>query len=333
VPVSTAWLLGACMEAKGRQELWTRQKPEVLKTLREQAMIHSVESSNRIEGVSVKQTRLRPLILGKARPLDRPEEEIAGYRRALDWIFTRKRPVKIRPETILYLHSLAQGGSSSDAGRLKSKNNEIIEILPDQERRIRFIPVSADEAPASVDRLCSIYRDLADSDQAPRLLVIATFVFDFLCIHPFRDGNGRVSRLLTTLLLHQREYTVCRYISLERLVEQEKESYYSVLEQCSKGWHKGGNEIIPWWNFFLSALRWSYSELAQKFESIAVPGSKGDLVLETIRRQEGPFTLGEIRAQCPGVSVQLIKKKLSELKAEGVLHVKGRGRGATWEKE
>ena len=139
------------------------------------------------------------------------------------------------------LHALAQGGSSGDAGEWKSRNNEIIEILPSGERSVRFVPVSANNTPATMERLCRIYRDASDGERIPPLLIVATFVFDFLCIHPFRDGNGRVSRLATALLLQSHGFQVARYISLERLIEESREEYYQVLKVCSQGWHEGKN--------------------------------------------------------------------------------------------
>ena len=158
------------MQARGKQELQIRQRPEVILMLREQAIVQSVESSNRIEGVSIAANRLRPVVLGKARPQNRSEEELAGYRNALDWIFSRKRRVDFSPEVILKLHAFAQSGMSGDAGRWKSKNNEIIEILPDNERRVRFVPTSATDTPAAIEMLCTIYRRISDNQQIPSLL-------------------------------------------------------------------------------------------------------------------------------------------------------------------
>jgi Fic family protein len=250
VPLATAWLLGECMQARGKQELWMHQRPEVLQALRQQAVVQSVESSNRIEGVAVAADRLRPVVLGKARPRDRSEEELVGYRKALDWIFSRKRRVAFHPEVVLKFHSLAQGGMSGDAGRWKTKNNQIIEILPNNERRVRFVPTSARNTPKAMQALCEAFRSVRRNEQIPALVAVATAVFDLLCIHPFRDGNGRVSRLVTTFLLIQEGFTVCRFISLERIVEERKEEYYQVLEQSSKGWHQGKNDINTWWKFF-----------------------------------------------------------------------------------
>ena len=331
MPLATAWLLGECMQAQGKQALWMRQRPEILLALREQAVVQSVESSNRIEGVSIAAERLRPVVLGRARPRDRSEEELAGYRKALDWIFSRKRHVTFSPEVVLKLHALAQGGMSGDAGRWKSKDNEIIEILPNNERRVRFVPTSAAETPAAMRKLCDAYELACENMRVPALLAIATLVFDLLCIHPFRDGNGRVSRLATSLLLVQDGFDVCRFISLERIIEQRKQEYYQVLENCSQGWHAGDNDITAWWNFFLSTLRSAYGEFAQKVEGAASTAPKGDMVRRIVKEQVGPFALSEIAAQIPGVSLPLVKRILATMKKEGALTVSGRGRGAVWE--
>ena len=331
LPVTTVWLLGECMQARGKQELWTRQRPEVLQALLEQAVVQSVTSSNRIEGVSIATDRLRPLILGKARPLDRSEEELAGYRKALDWIFSRKRPVPFSAELVLKLHSLAQGGMSGDAGRWKRKNNEIIEIMPDHERRVRFVPTTAKDTPAAMEALGEAYRIGLENENLPVLLNISACVFDFLCIHPFRDGNGRVSRLITTFLLNQEGFTVSRFISLERIVEQRKDEYYQVLERCSKGWHAGKNDVIPWHNFFFSVLRSAYMAFARKVKESSSAAPKSELIRGAIDGQVGPFSLSELAAQVPGVSLPLIKKVLSHMKQKGSIKAAGRGRNAVWE--
>jgi len=331
IPVGTGWLLGSCMEARGKQDLWIRQKPEVLEVLREQAIVQSVESSNRIEGVTIPADRLRPVVLGKAKPRDRSEEELAGYRDALDWIHSRKRRVSVMPAVFQRLHALAQGGFSGDAGEWKKRENEIIAILPSGERKIRFVPTSAKDTPKSMDSLCRNYREACDDERVPPLLVVATFVFDLLCIHPFRDGNGRVSRLATTLLLQSHGFQVARYISLERLVEESKEDYYGVMAECSRGWHEGKNEITPWWNYFLSMLRRAYKAFERQVESVDARPAKSDLVRHTVLAQVEQFTLGDLAAQLPAVSPQLIKKVFAELKKQGKIRLVGRGRGARWE--
>jgi len=331
IPVGTGWLLGACMEARGRQDLWIRQKPEVLAVLREQAIIQSAESSNRIEGVTIAPDRLRPVVLGNATPRDRSEEELAGYRQALDWIFSRQRRVPVTPAVIQRLHALAQGDFSGDAGAWKQRDNEVIEILPSGERKVRFVPTPAKDTPKTVAALCLNYRDIGDEQRVPALLVVATFVLDLLCIHPFRDGNGRVSRLAATLLLQSHGFQVARYISLERLVEESKDQYYRALAECSQGWHEGRNAVVPWWNYFLDVLRRAYDELDLQMGSVEARPAKGDLVRQTILTQVEQFTLGDLAAQVPVASPQLIKKVLAEMKQQGKVRLLGRGRGARWE--
>lgn len=329
LPISTGWLLGDCMEARGKQDLWTRQKPEVVNALRELAIIQSVESSNRIEGVTVAADRLRPLVIGHAKPRDRSEEELAGYRRGLDWIFTRKRPVTITPAVIQHLHKLAQQGAG-DAGKLKTRDNEIIEILPSGGRRVRFNPTSAKRTARELGELCTAYERIGEQESLPPLLTIATFVFDLLCIHPFRDGNGRVSRLATILLLQQHGFEVGRFISIERLIEERKEDYYAALERCSKGWHKGENEIVPWWNFCLGVIRSAYRAFEEQVASAPARQGKSELVRRTALAKPDSFTLADLAAELPSASPQLIKKVLGNMKRAGQMKLVGRGRGAVW---
>lgn len=331
IPLGTSWLLGSCMEARGKQDLWMKRKPEVLAALREQAIIQSAESSNRIEGVTIAPGRLKPVVLGASKPRDRSEEELAGYRRALDWIFRLKGAPAITPDVIRKLHALAQGGHSGDAGQWKRQNNEIVELLPDGRRRIRFRPTLARDTPKAIARLCDAYRTVSGEERIPPLLTIATFVFDFLCVHPFRDGNGRVSRLATTLLLKSHGFDVVRYISLERLVEERKDEYYGVLETCSDNWHESRNEIVPWWNFFLAVLRSGYREFEQQVDSSSPRPAKSELVRHAIMEQVGQFTLGDLTLQLPTASPQLVKKVLAQLKSEGRVRLSGKGRGAMWE--
>jgi Fic family protein len=179
--------------------------------------------------------------------------------------------------------------------------------------------------------LCNEYHIACDEPTIPALLVIATFVFDLLCIHPFRDGNGRVSRLVTTLLLQAHGFQVSRFISLERLVEQNREDYYRVLAKCSKGWHKGKNDLIPWWNYQLGLLRNAYKEFERQVEFTDSRIAKSDIVKQTIFAQVEQFTLGDLAIQLPSASPQLIKKVLADLKKQGKVRLTGRGRGARWE--
>ncbi|MEI7728618.1 MAG: Fic family protein [Verrucomicrobiota bacterium] len=331
VPMSTAWLLNDIAEAKGRQELYTRQSPQVLKALREMALIQSTESSNRIEGVTVAADRLRPLVLGNTKPRDRSEQEVQGYRLALNEIHTRHERMSITPETLKRLHALCQS-ASGDAGQFKRIDNEVVELRAGAAPVIRFKCVSAKQTPAAVDELCLLYRHALDQDNIPPLIAITALILDFLCIHPFRDGNGRVSRLLTLLALYQHGYEVGRYISLERLVEQSKEDYYEVLNRSSHRWHEGKHELTPWMNLLLAVIRRGYAEFEQRAGQVKAPrGAKTGLVQAAIEAQSGPFRVSDIQHACPGVSLDMIRQVLKNLRGSKV-ECLGRGQNAQWRK-
>jgi Fic family protein len=330
VPMGTNWLLNDLAEARGKQELYTRQSPQVLKALREMALVQSVESSNRIEGVTVARDRLRPLVLGQARPKDRSEQDITGYRRALALIHTQADALPITPALLRRLHRLCQEGSG-DAGQFKKVDNEVIELRPGAAPIVRFRCVSAKATPAAVDELCLVYRHAIDHDHIPPLVAIGALVLDFLCIHPFRDGNGRVSRLLTLLALYQHGYEVGRYISLERLIEEAKEDYYRVLQESSRRWHEGKHDLLPWLNHVLSILRRAYGEFERRAGEVKAPrGAKAGLVLAAIREQIGEFRLTDIEEACPGVGREWIRSLLTDLKTSGEVSCKGKGPAARW---
>lgn len=329
VPMRTAWLLNDIAESKGRQELYTRQSPQVLKALREMALIQSTESSNRIEGVTVAADRLRPLVLGNAKPRDRSEQEVQGYRRALNEIHTRHEKLAIMPDTLQRLHALCQS-ASGDAGQFKKLNNEVIQLVPGAAPVIRFRCVKARDTPAAVEELCLLYRDALDQDHIPPLMAMAGLVLDFLCIHPFRDGNGRVSRLLTLLALYQHGYEAGRYVSLERMVEESKEDYYECLHRSSQRWHEGKHELTPWFNFLLAIIRRNYVEFEKRAGQVKAPrGAKTDLIESAIEAQLGPFRVGDIQRACPGVSLDLIRRVLKNLRGSRV-ECLGRGQNAQW---
>lgn len=330
LPLGMSWLLGECMEAKGKQQLWEQKKPEILKALKDLAMIQSAESSNRIEGIEVDRQRLKPLILGKTIPQSRPEEEMMGYRHALELIHAKHENLEIIPKTIQHLHHLAQEGAG-DAGLWKTKNNEIIEFDSKGQRSIRFVPIEAKQIALYMKQLCMAYRHEIKNTHQPSLVICALFILDFLCIHPFRDGNGRVSRLLNLLLLYQQDIHVGKYIGLERIIEENKDAYYEALKKSSKGWHESNHDPLPWINFFLSTLRLTYKELAKKVEiTDSIRTGKGEIVKKTILTQPGIFTLRDIQMQCPNVSSQMIKKVLNDLKKDKKLILSGRGRSAQW---
>ena len=332
LPMSTAWLLNDIAEAKGKQELFTHQAPQMLKTLREMALIQSTESSNRIEGITVATDRLRPLVLGNARPKDRSEQEVQGYRLALNEIHTRHEKLPITPDTLKHLHALCQG-ASGDAGQFKRIDNEVVELRPGAAPVIRFKCVSAKQTPAAVDELCLLYRHALDQDNIPPLIAIASLVLDFLCIHPFRDGNGRVSRLLTLLALYQHGYEVGRYISLERLVEESKEDYYEVLNRSSKHWHEGRHELTPWMNLLLAVIRRGYAEFEKRAGQVKVPrGAKTALVENAINSFPAQFTITELEQKCPGVSRDMLRYLLNRLQQQKRIKCVKLGRNSLWQK-
>ncbi len=330
VPMSTAWLMNDIAEAKGRQDLYTKQSPQLLKALRDMAIVESVESSNRIEGVTVEPARLRPLVLGNTRPKDRSEEEIQGYRNALRRIHTDAASLPVTADSLKELHRTIQEGAG-DAGQWKAVENDIIEFRDGEAPRVRFRPVPVAMAPAAAAELCVLYRHAIDQQHIPALIAAGAFVLDFLCVHPFRDGNGRVSRLLTALTLAHHGYEVGRYISLERLVEESKEDYYAVLHRSSAGWHDGKHDLLPWLNYFLAIVRRAYVQFEERAGQVKSPrGSKTELVLTAIHAQPGEFRLADIERICPGVGRDWIRALLADLRKKGEVACEGRGLVARW---
>ncbi len=326
---SIGWSLAQIAEARGLQEVWRRTKPEVTARLRESALIQSAESSNRIEGVEVERKRLAPLVLGSARPKDRSEEEIVGYRKALQWIHSSHSKIEVSPDSIQKLHLFAQGGLVGDAGQRKSRDNEIIEFSQAGERMVRFKCTPARETAKAIARLCQAYQDAQENRALPDLLLVANLTLDFLCIHPFRDGNGRVSRLLTLLCLYQWGYEVGRYISLERVIESTKEDYYRTLGQSSMGWHSSSHELLPWWSYFLGHIKTAYQELKDRVE-IASEDSKTSLVKGLVSEVSGDFSISDILKLQPSLDREIVKKTLGKLRKEGSIVLIGKGRGAKW---
>lgn len=329
---STTWLLSQCSEARGMQEMWSKVRPEVLKKLKESAIIQSAESSNRIEGVEVEKKRLVPLVLGNSKPKDRSEEEVQGYRKALNFIHNNFEKIEITPKSIQKLHKLAQGGMISDAGKWKSRNNDIIEVLPNGERKIRFQPVSVAKTPKAMEQLCLGYQDIVSNSQLPELICVANFVLDFLCIHPFRDGNGRVARLITLLLLYQNGFEVGKYMSLEKVIEESKDNYYEALKKSSEGWHEEEFNLMPWWNYFLSMIKSAYQELKDRVE-LSTGDSQSDLIRQTVQSFDSEFTISEVLNLHPAIDRELVKKVLNKMKEDKIISPIGRGRGAKWVKK
>jgi Fic family protein len=332
LPVRTAWYLADLAEARGKQELFTRQSQQKLKVLREHALIESAVSSNRIEGVEVEKSRVGTLIFGRPALRDRDEEEVRGYRDALKLVHEGGARLAISDKTIKRLHQLSRG-EIWDAGRYKEKDVDIIQTYADGRRRVRFKTVPASQTPKAMAEMVELLERGFEEKWVPPLVLAGAANLDFLCIHPFRDGNGRVSRLLFLLAVYHCGIEAGRYISLERLIEQNKERYYEVLEQSSQGWHEGKHD--PWQaiNFLLFILAQACKEFEQRVGELKLPrGEKTTLVETAIARQAGDFSIADIQEACPGVGVDLIRKILKRMKTTSRLISLGRGPAAKWRK-
>jgi Fic family protein len=330
IPATTAWYLADLGEAHGKQELFTRQAPQKLKVLRERALIESAISSNRIEGVEVDQNRVGTIIFGKPVLRERNEEEVQGYRDALKLIHEQGIHLPVSEETILKLHRLTRR-EIWDAGKYKEQDGDIIERHPGGRTRVRFRPVSAAKTPEAMRELISLWDECLHERWVHPLVAVAAFNLDFLCIHPFRDGNGRISRLLLLLQCYHIGYEVGRYISLERLIEQHKERYYQTLEQSSQNWHEGQHDPWPYVNYVFFILKTAYRELEERVgQTVSPKGEKMELVRRAIERTTGPFRIADIQRTCPGVSVDLIRQVLKRFRSSGQVECMGRGQHAEW---
>jgi len=333
VPSSTSWYLADLGEFRGKQELYTRQSPQKLKTLLEHALIESAVSSNRLEGVEVDPMRVRNL-LAAPRPLfrDRDEEEVRGYREALSLIHQHAGELLISEETLRRLHRLTRG-EIWDAGCYKEKDGDIIERSADGRERVRFRTVPAADTSRHMATLCADWERCMEERWVHPLIAVAAFNLDFLCIHPFRDGNGRVSRLLLLLQTLRLGFEVGRYLSLERLIEQNKERYYETLEQSSVAWYDNQHDPWPYINFTLSILKTAYREFSERVGDIQAPrGAKTEMIMAALHRLPLEFTVAQLEQACPGVSREMVRRVLGEQKGTTVECI-GRGPGAKWRKK
>jgi Fic family protein len=324
--------LTSIAENRGRQDLFTRQTPQVLETLRQAAIVESSESSNRLEGITAPKPRVRALVLQSTKPKNRSEQEIAGYRDALNIIHESHEHMPFSTNVILQLHSLVYRYVPTPGGKWKSADNEIVERDPDGTvRRVRFKPVPAFQTPEAMEQLVSLYADATGALAIEPLVVVPLAILDFLCVHPFLDGNGRVGRLLTLLLLYQHGYQVGRYISLERIFEESKESYYETLEKSSQGWHEGEHDPYPWMTYFWGVLLRATREFEDRVGTIRVGrGTKTDQIKQAVNRRTAPFAISDITADCPGISHDMVRRVLRELRDSGAIELQGKGRGAKW---
>jgi fido (protein-threonine AMPylation protein) len=333
MPIASTWRLGDLGEAMGKQELFTRQSSQKLEVLREHALIESAVSSNRIEGVEVDQKRVATLMFGTPALKDRDEEEVRGYRAALDLIHQQGASLPVTVANIRRLHQLARG-QIWDAGKYKQKTEPIIEWSADGRSRVRFMPVQAGPATeAALEELVERWNALQADRMINPLIIMAGFSLDFLCIHPFRDGNGRVSRLVMLQQAYHAGIQVGRFISLERLIEQNKQRYYETLEESSQGWHEGRHNPWPFVNYVLWVLQEAYKELEWRVGQTAEPiGAKTELVRQAIYRYQGGFRVAELERACPTVGRDWIRKILRQMKASGELTSFGHGAGAHWQR-
>jgi Fic family protein len=309
------------------------RSPQRRRVLREHALIESAVSSNRIEGVQVDQARVATIVFGRPSLRDRNEEEVRGYREALQLIHEQHARLQVAEETTLELHRLAKG-EIWDAGDYKERDGDVIERYADGSTRIRFKTVPAAKIGAFMDELVSLWDTTARERPAHPLIALAAFNLDFLCIHPFRDGNGRVSRLLLLLQCYHLGYDVGRYVSLERIIEQNKERYYETLERSSAGWHEGRRDPWPYIIYILFALKTAYREFEERLGRIRGPmGAKTEMIEAAVNAMQGEFSLNRLERACPGVSRDMIRRVLRELQRAGRVECLSRGPGAAWRKK
>lgn len=315
----------------GTQALYSAQQPEALDALRQTAIIASTISSNRLEGIEIEQGRMAELMQPSARPRTRSEQEVSGYKSALELIHDSHEHMPIAPNILLQLHKMLYRYHASDGGHFKRQDNTIVETTPDGKVRVRFEPTSAMATPWAIDQMCKTYGFTTQDASREALVCVPLFILDFLCIHPFADGNGRVSRLLTLLLLYQTGHHVGRYISLERIIEDTKEGYYAALEASSVGWHEDGHDPLPWLEYFWGMLTAAHAEFEERVTTMLDASvSKVDQVELVVLSMRSSFKLADVKARLPNVSDSTITKVLGALRKSGRLRLEGRGRGAVW---
>lgn len=318
-------------EGKGKQDLFKERAPDALESLRQVAIIESTESSNRLEGVVVPRQTLEKLVLQNADPVagDRPQGEIAGYRNVLTLIHERQEFMDLSPNLLLQLHRDLFRFSGT-GGTWKTTDNQITERRPDGSVLLRFQPTPAWRTPIAMADLHRGFHDARRADVDP-LICIALYVLDFLCIHPFSDGNGRMARLITVLLLYKEGYEVARYISLERLIERTKASYYETLYSASQGWHDDRHDPMPWVAYFLGVVRAAYDVFASGVGDIRDGrGAKTRLVLQALDNMIGDFSISELHMRCPSVGWDMVRHVLRREREAGRIVSIGRGRAARW---
>ncbi len=318
--------IGLIHEYKGKQQLYLQQKPVELERLVELAKIQSTESSNAIEGIVTTNQRLKQLMGEKTTPRNRDEQEILGYRAVLEMVHESFEYMPITANVILQLHKkLYSYLPTSFGGVFKATANEIDEVRADGSVVVRFRPLDPFETPDAVDRLCKTYNEIISTGEVDPLVVIPTFIHDFLCIHPFNDGNGRMSRILTTLLLYKSGYVVGKYISLEKKIHDNKDDYYDALQLASENWHEGKNDDTAFTKYILGVVLSAYRDFEERLDIVSSKKSAKEMVKEVFAIKLGKITKSDIMEMCPSLSRSAVEKALRELVAEK--HIAKHGNG------
>lgn len=320
-------LVAQIHEYKGKQALFLKQKPATLEKLVEIAKIQSTESSNKIEGIVTTATRIKQLCDQKTTPRNRDEEEISGYRDALSLIHESYEYIPIKSSYILQLHQVLYRYSQRGiGGRFKNTQNYISEIKESGEQIVRFKPLDPFETPTAIEKMCESFNRETDACEVDPLILIPAFIVDFLCVHPFNDGNGRMSRLLTTLLLYRAGYVVGKYVSLESKIEKTKESYYKALEKSDINWNREENDLTPFIKYILGTVLAAYRDFEQRVILVEDKSSAIDLVRNAVNNTIGKFTKSDIMELVPSVGKTSVENSLKILIEEGVIGRDGKGK-------
>lgn len=320
-------LIAAIYKEAGKQELYLKQRPEELEKLVEIAKIQSTEASNAIEGIVTTSTRIRQLVEEKTTPKNRDEQEIAGYRDALSIIHENFDAIPITQNYILQLHKVLYSHMNNPmAGRTKSVQNYISATYPDGHVETLFTPLAPFETPEALDRICEEYNRVIGNMEVEPLIAIPVFIHDFLCIHPFNDGNGRMSRLLTTLLLYRNGFYVGKYISLEAKIAKNKDLYYDALGQAQIGWHEEKEDAVPFIKYLLGTILAAYRDFEERFTIVETKKSALEMVRQASMKKLGRFTKQDIREYCPTLSVSAVEGALRKMVDSGEIKREGSGK-------
>ena len=324
-------LVAAIYKEAGKQELYLKQQPEALEKLVDIAKIQSTEASNAIEGIVTTSTRIRQLVEEKTAPRNRDEQEIAGYRDALNLIHENFDAIPITRNYILQLHKIMYSHMNNPmAGKTKNVQNYISASYPDGHTEILFTPLAPYETPEALDRICEEYNRVIGNYEIEPLIAISVFIHDFLCIHPFNDGNGRMSRLLTTLLLYRSGFYVGKYISLEAKIAKSKDLYYDALNHSQHGWHEGTEDAVPFIKYILGTVLAAYRDFEDRFSIVEEKLPALETVRKATLQKIGRFTKQDIRELCPSLSVSSVEGALRRMTAEGELKREGSGKSTCY---